>query len=528
MTQHSTHGATTDLNPNQHPPATENRRLLYRFDKRLRLLSASLQLLLALLCLCFAARAQSLEAKITIASSAPGRARIEGKKAESTRVWSFRNAYASAMGLDERIEKLALFDTDGAPVEVRKIGAGEYEAARPAAQFRYELTLEPRAASSEVAHVSWLTNERALLLPGDMLPLPLRDAKLNFTLPSGWSLLSIENKNADGSYAIEEGEQSVFFAGAELRQKRTRAGSMELLLASAGEWAFSDEDAATSASDILKEHEKTFDGMPLKRAMLLVSPFPRPVAANIWSAETRGATVVLFTGRAPSQVAALAQLNHSLTHELFHLWVPNALPLDGDYDWFYEGFTLYQALRAGMRAGHLTFQDYLNALGRAFDGYKAAKGAKELSLLEASQRRWTVGSAYVYHKGMLVAFLYDLTLMRAGGKNSLDDVYRELFRRHRSAEKRENGNRAVLDVLASMNGMRSFTERYIQNPTEINLASEIEPFGLRVEPVGVRTHVGVSESLDRPRRELLRKLGYNEKADAETRRLHQQMKKRLP
>jgi hypothetical protein len=38
------------------------------------------------------------------------------------------------------------------------------------------------------------------------------------------------------------------------------------------------------------------------------------------------------------------QLEIIFTHEVLHLWVPNALRLHGDYDWFFEGFTLYTAL----------------------------------------------------------------------------------------------------------------------------------------------------------------------------------------
>jgi predicted metalloprotease with PDZ domain len=131
---------------------------------------------------------------------------------------------------------------------------------------------------------------------------------------------------------------------------------------------------------------------------------------------------------------------------------------------------------------------------------------------------------------MLVAFFYDLALMReTGGKSSLEAVYRELFRRYGpQGERAEDGNRAVVEALGAMPGMRDFVERQVVGASEIELARQIEPFGLRVEPGGARTHVGVAASLERPQRELLRKLGYNEEADAESRKLHEQLKKRLP
>ena len=50
-------------------------------------------------------------------------------------------------------------------------------------------------------------------------------------------------------------------------------------------------------------------------------------------------------------------------------------------------------------------------------------------LIEASERRWTTSSSLVYEKGMLTAFVYDLSLRNLTNcRASLDDVYRELFR----------------------------------------------------------------------------------------------------
>jgi hypothetical protein len=485
--------------------------------------------LLILLCADAFVRAQSLEAKIKVLPGTPSRVQIEGKRTTPTTVWSFRNVYGGVLGLGERIENLALADESGTEVSVRKLAPGEFEAARAATQFSYQLKLDAPAFPSDASHVSWLSNERGLLMLGDLLPLPLTGAKVSVALPAGWNAATLEAGNKSGDYIIEDAERTVFMVGADLRERRERAGAMEVIYVTSGDWAFADAELSRSVGDIVKDYQRITGGVPRQRALVLLLPFPRPLAANAWSAETRGGTVVFLSGRSSSKIAALAQLNSSLTHELFHLWVPSGLALDGDYDWFYEGFTNYQALRAGMRQGGLTFQDYLNALGRAFDGYKAARGAKEISLLEASERRWAGSQSLVYNKGMLIAFLYDLTLMQqTEGKLSLDDAYRELFQRHGGKEKSADGNRAVLDVLSAMRGMRDFTERYIQNPSEVNLPAAIEPFGLRVETGGVRTHIAVAGPLKNPQRDLLRKLGYNEKLDAEARKLHQRMKKSLP
>ncbi|HEX8118676.1 MAG TPA: hypothetical protein VF521_15480, partial [Pyrinomonadaceae bacterium] len=362
----------------------------------------------------------------------------------------------------------------------------------------------------------------------DLLPVPLTTAKVELSIPAGWKVSTAESRNAAGVFEVAEAERAVFAVGRDLKEKRGRAGGLTFTLVTAGEWAFTDEEAADSVGEILKLHQETAGTSPRQSPFVVLLPVPQAGAAgNLWSAETRGATVVLVSGRLPSKLAAKAQLDGALTHELFHLWVPNGLGLEGEYDWFYEGFTNYVALRAGMRRGQLTFNDYLNALGTAYDSYRRARGAREVSLPEASRRRFAGSGALVYHKGLLVAFLYDLTLTReTGGKSSLTDVYRELFRRHARGNPPAEGNAAVVQILSSTGNMRAFVGRYVEGATELTLPTLIEPFGLRVEPGGARTHVGVSESLDPAQRELLRKLGYNERPDAESRKLHERLKRR--
>jgi predicted metalloprotease with PDZ domain len=457
-----------------------------------------------------------LEAKITVVSLAPPRVRVEGRRTGGAKSWSFRQSYAGITLSADRLENLALKDESGAAVPVRKLAPGEFEAERAATAFSYEVKLDPPSQPSSAAHLSWLAADYGVLMPGDLLPLPATSASLRFNLPPQWTLASAESPTATISYIMMDAEDSIFFVGRNLRRQQSLfSRSMLYSFATTGDWAFTDEEAAGAAAAILKEHANILGGAPDTHVLVVLAPFPVPASAQMWSAETRGRTVFLLSGRWPSKTTALAQLNVPLTHELLHLWVPNALALDGEYDWFYEGFTVYQSVRVGVRLSQLSFDDYLNALGRAFDNYRAARGGEELSLLDASERRWAGGAGLVYNKGMLVAFLYDLTLsLQTSNKDSLDDVYRELFRRYRSEADRRSGNDALIELLSSMRGMQSFTERYVRSADALKLAPAVEPFGLQVEPIGARTRLVVARSLSRPQRELLRKLGYNEKRRA--------------
>ncbi len=83
----------------------------------------------------------------------------------------------------------------------------------------------------------------------------------------------------------------------------------------------------------------------------------------MWKAETRGSTVVLLVNPAERKQMWTGQLGVIFTHEMLHLWVPNALKLEGDYDWFFEGFTMYVALRTALELKIIKFNGFLNTLG---------------------------------------------------------------------------------------------------------------------------------------------------------------------
>jgi len=510
--------------------------------------------IVALLC-CFTSivSAQQMSVVMRVQPDAPARVLMEGERAPTT-VWSFRDSYAGVLGLGARVSGMQLFDTSGAEIQTHRIAPGQFEAARPASRFRYEVSLDPPGRASDAAFVSWLNSDRGLLMLADLLPQPntsaakapqsavareksnrdddFGQATVRLSLPAGWAVYTNGNESGQSDFRISNVGRAVFAVGKHLRASRTTISKNVLNLVMDGEWAFTDSDALEMATKVLKSHLDVFGVWPGKQLTLILFPFPQTVAADKWSAETRGSTVTLLMGRFPSKTAALAQLSVPLTHELFHLWVPNGLALDGDYDWFYEGFTVYQAARTAVRLELLTFQEFLNAIARAFDAYASGADRDRWSLIEASQSRWTTGGSVVYQKSMLVAFLFDLKLRtQSRSKRSLDDVYREVFRRYRLVEPQSfpitaeaggnaDGNQAVMTVMKGAPGIQEFAESFIRRAAAIDLSSELATFGLRVERLGLRTRISVSETLTHRQRDLLRELGYNDYARSPIPRKH--------
>jgi predicted metalloprotease with PDZ domain len=192
---------------------------------------------------------------------------------------------------------------------------------------------------------------------------------------------------------------------------------------------------------------------------------------------------------------------------MLHLWVPNALKLEGDYDWFFEGFTMYVALRTALELKLIKFDGFLNTLGSSYKYY--VEHPDELSLVEASETRWTItsGYAHVYIKAMLVAFLYDLMLRKeSGGKATLADRYRGLF--NGGVTDGANGNEAIIKLLGSSPALKDFVKSYIENRRPLKLEELVRVYGLQVHWRDMKTKLTVGDKLDPDQKQLLRSLGY--------------------
>jgi predicted metalloprotease with PDZ domain len=115
----------------------------------------------------------------------------------------------------------------------------------------------------------------------------------------------------------------------------------------------------------------------------------------------------------------------------------------------------------------------------------------------------------VYDKGMLVAFLYDLRLRYISkNRQSLDDVYRELFHEYSVGARRVDGNEAIISLLNRFDGDGQLSKRYLVNPGAINLETELPAYGLMVETSGNRSRFAVSRTLNNEQRGMLASLGY--------------------
>jgi predicted metalloprotease with PDZ domain len=242
-------------------------------------------------------------------------------------------------------------------------------------------------------------------------------------------------------------------------------GELPFDVALSEQWPFKSE-VGKAATKVLEKYLALTGSAPAAKPVLLIAPLPVATGSVKWRAETRGRTVVLLLDAAAKIKNWTAQLGIIFTHELLHLWVPNSLLLEGDYDWFFEGFTLYTALVTALELKFIDSGEYVATLGRVYDSYLSRPD--ELSLIDASERRWTSGNATVYDKGMLVAFLYDLAIRKdSAGKMWLGNVYKELFTRW--VAQPANGNEVIIRLLSSTPAGAELAKSYIEGQRELDL-----------------------------------------------------------
>jgi hypothetical protein len=458
-----------------------------------------------LLCLSVVGANGNERTRVTISIPAPGQVKVEAEL-PPTRSWSFRNAYAGVLGLAERIEGFRALADSGQDVSVRKSAAGEFRSELDAGRISYTVRLsEPRPA--EVSHASWLVGDRGFLMFADLVPLDVEGLSAEFILPAGWTVESSIPREGNGQYQVSDAAKSVFFIGRSLRKTSKNVEGMVLETVLSGAWTFKDADALKAAGRVMQKY-LALTGFRLPgKSVVMIAPLPVGMGSTRWKAETRGSTVVLLIDPSARIENWSGQLGIIFTHEILHLWVPNSLKLDGDYDWFFEGFTLYLALRTALELKIINFKEFLNTLARVYDSYLSY--ADDLSLIEAAERRWTTPGSLVYDKGMLIAFLYDLIVRKeSAGKATLADRYRELF--NGSVTDNANGNEVIIRLLASSPAVKDFPKSYIENSRQLELEQVLPTYGLELDSSGKSSQLRVSLKAGAEQKRLLRSLAYRD------------------
>jgi hypothetical protein len=211
---------------------------------------------------------------------------------------------------------------------------------------------------------------------GDLFPQQLsvsgdRSAPITvrLVLPPQWNAYASNIGKPQTEFKIGDPDSAPVVVGKKIRVSMRAILGKPFTMLTDGEWALADDEALEVIANVLKLHGDTMAEFPCESASLVLLPFPEATGANKWSAQDAWLHNDAVDGEVAIETCR-AERNSGWRSRTscFHFWVPNGLALSGDYDWFYEGFTMYQAARAGVRLDLLSFEQYLNALADAYDG----------------------------------------------------------------------------------------------------------------------------------------------------------------
>jgi predicted metalloprotease with PDZ domain len=324
--------------------------------------------------------------------------------------------------------------------------------------------------------------------------------ELDLKLPENW------RSSVDGR--IEDVSRSVIVAGAGLRtQDLTTDKGGKITLTTVGEWRFTDTEAAEFARQIFDRYSDLFGVHPTEKIYINILPFPERTGFGEWQAETRGDNVTIISSDMPFRTQSVQRLHEQLRHEMFHLWIPDLIKLTGNYDWFYEGFALYESLKLGVAVNRISFADYLDTLSRAatIDSFQTNRK----SLIDASKNRTIGADTNIYARGMLVAFLCDAALLeRSKGKRSVEDILHSLFENSIDT-KQKDANTMIREIMTKQPELVPVIKKYIEGNEFIDISPAMAAIGLENNGEGKRISLNVIKKPTGRQKEILNKLGYN-------------------
>lgn len=456
------------------------------------------------------ASAQDVEVKVEVRDSAGSNVFVSGRFPSNSSVrlrrnLSFTRSFLGYEKLGERVSDVQLKNAAGNAVSFQVPVPGEFVADSEFAEWSYTIDLTPRKEKNAAAHISWLTKDAGLLMLGDVLPAFKQNgfassAKVTIVLPDGWHQL--ENR-VDGIVESKDVRSEVVTVGKNIRYRKTWVDKTSVTICIQGEWLFTGDEITNFAGQIYKQLRTVFNGDPTNDVLVNMYRFPGDLPSGQWQAETRGRNITIISSDMGFKTQSVQRLNEQLRHEMFHLWIPNGVNLSGNYDWFYEGFALYQSLKTGVALNAIRFDDLLDTLSRAQS--IDARQTNRLSLIDASGKRWSGADTYIYARGMVTAFLFDIQLLNASkGKRSVETLIRDLYAKHRFPAERTDGNSAVLSIAAQYPELAPLIERYVKGDGKFEWQSELALAGLEAKPA-----LSVIAKPSGRQKDMLDSLGYN-------------------
>jgi predicted metalloprotease with PDZ domain len=250
-------------------------------------------------------------------------------------------------------------------------------------------------------------------------------------LPINWSLAtSFGTTDRLQTFRGSWGKMNdALFAGGDFRLHQRTIAGRTLSVAIRSQWRFTDDEAADRIEKVVALERAFWHDYDFPYYLVTVSTFGREDGSSGGGGFTNAFALYL------QRTSSFGQdVQSQLAHETFHTWNPyrmGAVPdSDAGMSWFTEGFTRYYQDVVLLRAGMLSFVEYVQKINESLRNYllSPARNVSNAELIDR-RRRMGVDDDLTYSRGAATALWLDWTIRNnTRGKSSLDNLMLDLVR----------------------------------------------------------------------------------------------------
>lgn len=300
-------------------------------------------------------------------------------------------------------------------------------------------------------------------------------------LPPIWSLATSfgTGDRCQSFHGLWHDALNSLFVGGDYRIYRTTISGNAFDFAIRGKWSFTDDEWVRQVSRVAEFERAFWQDNNFPYFLVTLTPLDQD-RGSTGGTELTNSFMMHISRLDPLSTRTLG----TLAHETFHTWNPGKIghPPGSDYpvSWFFEGFTAYYQDVMLLRAGLMTFPDYVSAMNDKLRNYEMTEGTN-VGLDEFVRRHSAENSVLNQldnRRGSVLAGWLDASIRRERpDKASLDNVMFDLASEDTRYKGRHNGkpetlsNQRIFREVAKYIGKESMESfrRYVEQGGSIPL-----------------------------------------------------------
>lgn len=353
----------------------------------------------------------------------------------------------------ERVSEFRALGPSGEELPVEPYGYAAFRVERGGSgpwQLSYRLDLRPEAGNGNFYRASVRGDDYLVLVGSDAWPrlytgptplsfqpdnrppgrADLARATLDVPADSSWEVVAVAEDVTRRSFRFADHPATTVILAGAFRPPRDLGGT-ELRVHRSRDVLDPTTDGLIG--DLAHELRDRLGPPSDRSALAVMLPLPAvlvPTAGLRTAGMVRNRTAVLYGGLAPNANRASPRIREAMAvfigHELFHLYVPSALPVSRDLSWMSEGWAMHMGRLVAREIGAVSADSARAQLRRTYRRYLDMGGYRAGSLPDASMGSESQRDL-LYLRGELVFRLLELEWRKTNPDTDFEEhLWRQL------------------------------------------------------------------------------------------------------